>query len=295
MFRLALTGLAFVAASAASAEIAVRDDAGITVRLNKPAQRIVTLGPHLAELVFEAGAGARIVGTVDHSDFPEAARAIPRIASSRQVDIERLIALKPDLLVVWWHGNPEPQLDPLRKLGIPIFHSEPRKLDDIPDTLVRFGKLFGTEPLAEGRATALRRQVEALRARYGRRPTVKVFYQVWDKPLYTLNGLHIVSESIRLCGGENIFDGMTITAPMVSVEAVLKENPEAIIAGGQSDREAPGLDMWKKIPALLATQRRNLFTVDADLVTRAGPRIVEGVQSLCERLEQARSRRPGKP
>lgn len=285
--------LASMIAMQASAAINVRDDAGSIVMLPQPAQRVVSLAPHVTEMLFAAGGGERIVGTVSYSDYPPAARNIPRIGDNRQIDIERLIALKPDLLVVWRHNASARQMEQLRKLGIPLFYSEPHKLDDVPDTLLRLGRLLGTEQQARQSAAELRRQLSSLSARYRNRPAVRVFYQVWDRPLYTLNGQHIVSDAIRLCGGENVFARLPLAAPSISIEAVLQEDPEAIVSGDRRDQATSGLDIWKQYQALLAVRRGNLFAVDADLLSRSGPRIVAGAAQLCASLEQARQRRGG--
>lgn len=278
-------------ATPASAAISVRDDNGNTVTLQHPAQRIVTLAPHATELVFAAGGGERIVGTVTYSDFPPAARAIPRVGDHKQIDIERIIALKPDLLVVWLHGNSERQLEPIRKLGVPLFYSEPHALSDIPESIGRLGQLMGTEKQAAQGAGEQRQQLAELKTRYESRPKVRVFYQVWGRPIYTLNGKHIISDVLRLCGGENIFAALSVTAPTVSTEAVLLENPEAMITGDRRDKSKAGLEIWHQYSGLLAVQRGNLFSIDADLLNRAGPRLLQGAALVCEKLEQARSRR----
>ena len=292
MIRKLLGCLSMCFAAAAHAEISVVDDAGNTVTLAKPALRIVTLAPHLTEMMFAIGAGDRQVGRVSHSDYPEQAKAVPLVGDNLHVDMERLVALKPDLLVVWLHGSAGPQLEALKKLGIPLFYSEPHTLEQIEDTLLRLGRLAGTEPRARQVADGMRDDLKNLAARYAGRPTVRTFYQVWDKPLYTLNGRHYVSDVLHLCGGENIFSSLSATAPVVDVEAVLKENPEAVVSG---DTRAPGengLMLWRSYPALLAAQRGNLFALDPDLLVRPGPRIVAGAVIVCEDLESARSRRP---
>ncbi len=288
--RLVFGFLCFISC-AVHAEISVTDDAGNTVTLAKPAQRIVALAPHLTEMMFAVGAGDRLVGRVSHSDYPAEAQAIPLVGDNLHVDMERLIALKPDLLVVWLHGSAGPQLESLRKLGIPLFYSEPHTLDQIEDTLVRLGKLAGTEAKAKQVADGMRDDLRKLSARYAGRPTVRVFYQVWDKPLYTLNGRHFVSDVLRLCGGENIFSSLTATAPVVNVEAVLQENPEAVISGDMRGREENGLNLWRHYPTLPATRHDNLFVVDPDLMVRPGPRIVAGAAAVCEDLDTARTRR----
>jgi len=274
-----------------SAAISVRDDDGNLVLLQKPAQRVIAMAPHVTEMLFAAGGGEHIVGVVSYSDYPEAAKRIQHIGDNRQVDLERVIALQPDLLVIWRHGSSLAQVEQLRKLGIPIFYSEPHKLDDIADSLVRLGQLMGTSQVAEPAAAELRRTIVALTKQYANRSPVRLFYQVWDKPLYTLNGEQIVSDAIRVCGGENIFAKMKVTAPIVGIEAVLQENPEAVFGSSEKSPSDGGVDMWKRYPSLLATQRGNLFQLDGNLLNRAGPRLIAGAAALCEKLEIARQHR----
>ena len=283
--------LALLAGGAAHAAITVVDDGGAKVTLQKPARRIISMAPHVTELLFAAGGGDRIVGAMNFSDYPEQAKKIPLVGSSSVLDMERVIALKPDLLVVWQSGNTARQLEQLRSLGIPVFQSEPQKLDQVADSLVRLGQLMGTEPIAQAAASQFRAKIAALAARYGKRPVVKVFYQIWDKPLYTLNGQQIVSDAIGLCGGENVFGALKVKAPEVSVEAVMQADPEAIFGGDQHDRADAGLNIWKPYKGMLAVRRGNLFTLGGELLTRAGPRMVLGVADMCEKLELARQRR----
>jgi iron complex transport system substrate-binding protein len=275
--------------SSASAAITVRDDDGNVITLQKPAQRVIAMAPHVTELLFAAGGADRIVGAVTYSDFPEAAKSIPRVGDNRLVDMERVIAMKPDLIVIWMHGSAERQIDTLRQLGIPLFHSEPQKLDGIPDSLLRLGQLMGTEPAAKAAAADLRQQLDALRKQYANRPPVRMFYQVWDKPLYTLSGSSIVSDSMRLCGGVNIFNDLKVTAPVVSIEAVLQENPEAIF--GTSEKNYGGVNIWRPYAQLKAVHNDNLFTLNGELLNRAGPRMIAGTAALCEKLELARQHR----
>jgi iron complex transport system substrate-binding protein len=274
----------------ALAAVSVRDDDGKAVTLPKPAQRVISLAPHATELLFAAGGGSHVVGVVEYSDFPEEAKKIPQIGSSREVDLERIMALKPDLVVVWRSGNSERQIEMIRKLGVPMYYSEPRKLEDIPASVLKLGQLMGTEAAARPASAQLEKQLAGLRTRYAKRPVVRSFYQVWDKPLYTLNGEHIVSDALRLCGGENIFAKLPVTAPVVGIEAVLQANPEAMFATAEKDYG--GVSMWKAYPTLTAVRNGNLFTIDGNLVNRAGPRMIAGAAMLCEKLELARQHRP---
>lgn len=278
-------------AASAQAAVTVVDDAGARVTLARPAQRVISMAPHITELLFAAGGGARIVGAMNYSDYPAAARSIPLIGSNSQIDIERVIAMKPDLLIVWHSGNTARQIAQLQSLGIPVFHSEPRRLDEVATSLLRFGQLLGTEATAQAAAGAYRAKLTALRTRYAGRPPVTVFYQAWDSPLYTLNGEQIASDAIRACGGRNIFADLKTVAPQVGVEAVVQQDPEAIVGGKLYTPQDRGLSIWQPYKGMTAVRRNNLFTLDEELLTRPGPRVVDGAATLCQRLDGARARR----
>ena len=288
-----ITLLATVLALPAHAAITVRDDDGTPVTVAKPAQRILALAPHITELVFAAGGGEKIVGVISYSDYPEAAKKIARVGDSRQYDMERIIAMKPDLIVVWMHGGAERQIAMLRQLKVPIYHSDPKKLADIPNNMERLGQLMGTENVAAPAAAQLRARLASLTAQYAQRPLVRLFYQVWDKPLYTISGASIISDSMRVCGGQNVFAAMKVVAPVVTAEGVLQENPEAIFATSEkSDADSEGgLAMWRAFPSLSAVRNNNLFRLNGDLLNRAGPRMVDGTAAMCEKLELARQHR----
>ena len=290
------TLVALVHAPVAHADVTARDDAGNTVTLPAPAQRVISLAPHATELVYAAGGGAKLVGTVTYSDYPPAAQAVPRVGDNKALDLERIAALKPDLIVVWRHGNAERQTDALRALHIPLFFSEPKHLDDVATSLRQLGTLLGTAAVADTAAASFSRDIAALRARYAARAPVTMFFQVWDRPLTTLNGAHLFNEVITLCGGRNVFAALKPLAPSVTDEAVLAANPEAIVttsAGAtRSDAPLPSLARWRAWPALTAVARNNLFAIDGDLLTRPSPRIAQGAAALCEDLDAARARRP---
>ena len=281
--------LATVLAAPLAGAVTVRDDGGNTVTLDKPAMRVISMSPHVTETLFAAGGGGRIVGAVNYSDYPEAAKSIPRIGSNREIDLERVISMKPDLIVAWMHNNSERQIEMVRQLGVPVYLSDPQTLDSIPDNVVRLGQLMGLEATANAAASELRKQLAALRTRYAGRTTVRSFYQVWDKPLYTLSGKHIITDALRLCGGENIFDKLTVTAPIVSIESVLQADPEAVF--GTAEKNYGGVKLWETYTTLTATRNGNLFTVDGNLLNRAGPRMIAGTAVLCEKLELARRHR----
>jgi iron complex transport system substrate-binding protein len=280
-----------LASAAGHAAITVVDDAGNKIALPARAQRIISLAPHVTEILFAAGGGDRIAGTTEFSDYPPAAKQIPLIGNNSQIDIERVAALHPDLVIVWQSGNTARQIAQLRELGVPMFISEPAHVDDVATTLLRFGQLLGTEKTAQAAADAFRAKMAQLGATYGKRAPVRLFYQIWDKPLYTLSGSSITSDIMRLCGGVNVFGALRVKAPQVSTEAVLQEDPEAIFAGEQHERADAGLNLWRPYKNMRAVEHGNLFILNGELLTRAGPRMAQGAAEMCEKLEQARQRR----
>ena len=215
----------FCFCAVAHADIVVKDDTGAEIRFKQPVQRIVALSPHIAETLLAAGAGDRLVGTVDYSDYPEAAKKIPRVGSYIRLDMEAIVALKPDLVIGWQSGNSPAHIEKIRPLGIPVYITQPNRIDDISNDLERYGQLLGNQEGARA-ATAFRTRLAALRESYSNQPKLRVFYEVWNQPLMTVGGKQIISDVIRLCGGENVFDQLNQMAPTVTVESVLAVNPE---------------------------------------------------------------------
>lgn len=276
----------------AVAEVSVVDDGGVTIRLAQPAKRIVSLAPHLTETLFAAGAGERIVGTVEYSEYPPAARRIARVGGYSRIDLERVVALQPDLIITWQSGNVAAHVDRLRGLGAPIYMSQPNQLADVAGEIERFGVLAGSSAVAHRAAESFRERLASLQKRYSKRPPVPTFYQIWKQPLMTVGRRQIISDVIRLCGGENVFGQLEAMAPTVDVEAVIAANPEAIVASGMDEARPEWLDDWKRWTTVTAVARGNLFFVPPDLIQRHTPRLLDGAERLCQQLETARSRRP---
>jgi iron complex transport system substrate-binding protein len=276
-----------IACGAGAQPIVARDDTGSRVELAQPARRIVSLAPHLTEQLFAIGAGARIVGTTEFADYPDEATRIPRVARAHSVDLERIAALRPDLIVIWGSGFPTAVHAALRRLGVPLYVSEPKSLDDIASSLERLGELTGSGGAAAV-AAAFRARLAALRARYAARPPVTVFYQVWPQPLMTLSGRHVLNEAIRVCGGRNVFEDLAPIAPHVSVEAVLAADPEVIVTAEPGGRQSAALDFWKPFTSLRAVRAGRLVTLDADRINRHTPRLLDELAVLCERIDAAR-------
>ncbi len=285
--------LAALCGTAAAAPVRVVDDAGATVTLAQPARRIVSLAPHATELLFAAGAGAALVGAVAHSDWPPAARAVPRVGDAGALDLERIVALQPDLVLAWPYTTPG-QLASLRAQHIAVFTSSPATIAGIAADVERLGTLAGTESVAHAVAASLRQREQALAARYRDRPRLTVFYEIWNEPMFTIGGKHLITEAIALCGGENVFAALTMPAPSVTVEAVIAAAPDVIVGGDDFGKRPVWLDDWKRWPAIPAVRDGNLFGAAGDLMHRPGPRFLDGVTALCEDFDVARSRRKGR-
>ena len=279
---------------AAHADLVFKDDGGREVRLKGPARRIVTLAPHATEMLYAAGAGDRLIGTVEYSDYPPAAKKVPRVGSYDRFDLEAISALKPDLVIAWETGNPAAPVEKIRALGLTVYASQPNRMEDVAGQLERLGQLAGSEAVANQAAERFRQRLAGLRAANADKPKVRVFYQIWKAPLMTVGGPQIITSAIELCGGENVFGKLTQMAPTVSVEAVLEADPEAIVATGMGDARPEWLDDWNKWTRMTAVKRGNLFHIHPDLMQRHTPRILDGAEQLCALLDVARSRRPAK-
>ncbi len=279
---------------AAHAELVFKDDTGREIRLKAPAKRIITLAPHATELLYAAGAGDRLIGTVDYSDFPPAAKKIPRVGSYDRFDLEAISALKPDLIIAWETGNPAAQVEKLKALGLTVYVTQPNRMEDVAGQLEQLGRLAGTEATANAAAAQFRQRLETLRRSNAGKPKIRVFYQIWVTPLMTVGGPQIITSAIQLCGGENVFGNLAQMAPVVSVEGVLAADPEAIVATGMGDARPDWLNDWNKWPRMTAVKRGNLFHIHPDLMQRHTPRILDGAEKLCADLDVARSRRPAK-
>lgn len=269
--------------------IQVIDDDGYTVRLDKPAQRIVTLSPHSTELVYDIGAGKQVIATTRFSDYPKETANLPTVGDVHQLDIEKIISLKPDLIVLWPSGSTAKQMAVLASTGIPIYRSNPQKLEQIPASLMKLGQLTGHADEAQKAAEQWQNQYNAIRQQYQNRKQITVFYQVFDHPIYTIGGKQVINEAIAVCGGKNIFSDLRMPSPVVDVETVLERNPDTIISTGGTSGDN-GLGLWKSYPSLNAVKNSNLYTINPDLISRPGPRIVKGIQHLCESIENTRQK-----
>ena len=289
MVLLAMVVMHYQPVFAETGPVSVVDDTGANVSIDAPAQRIISLSPHATELLFEIGAGTHIVGAVDYSDYPLAAKDIPRVGSANRLDIEKIVMLAPDLIVAWHSGNSVQDMKTLSRFNIPVFYSEPRKLDDIATNMDRLGSLTGFVNQAHKQADAARSRLSVLKRTNRSRRRVPVFFQLWHQPLMTVNRDHIISDIMRTCGASNIFAGMAGLTPVVSREAVIQRQPEAIVATS-TDMASLKAEWgnYKKIPAVASG---SYFLLSPDLLHRQGPRMIRGAEQFCRVMEKVRGER----
>ena len=284
--RLALLFLAVIAVPAQA--ITVQDFSGREVTLDQPAKRIVALAPHIVENLYSAGAGDKLVGVVSYSDFPDEAKNVPEVGTYNAFSLEQVLALNPDLVVMWGSGNGMQTLSKFEALGIPVYVSELRQLSDVPKSIRNLSQLAGTPAIGEAEASRIETELNALHRRYGEKRSLSVLYQIWNDPLQTVNGEHLISEIIALCGGHNVFGDASSLAPRVSIESVLLRDPDAIVASGMGEARPEWLDQWRAYPSLTAVADEALFFVNPDHLQRPSARIVLGARSLCQQLDQIR-------
>jgi len=289
--RIQASGLLFILlllSPQSPADITVVDSARRSVTLSVPARRIVALAPHIVENVYSAGAGDKLVGVVSYSNYPEAASELPLVGSAYAWSVETVVAMQPDLVIVWGSGSGIKSARKLEALGLHVYVSEPRQLLDISQNIRNIGRLAGTHETAQIAADRFDKAIGQLRNRYQARSRLSVFYQIWNSPLQTINQDHLISHVIELCGGHNIFGDLSQLAPHINLEAVLDKDPDVIVASGMGESRPEWLNDWKQYPSLHAVRAGALLHIHPDLIQRPTARIAMGARALCKKMDTAR-------
>ena len=251
-------------------------------------KRIISLAPNITEVLFYIGAGEKIVGADEYSNYPEAAKDILRVNNYAAANYELILSLQPDLVIAWQSGNGDKIINPLRKLGIPVFVVETQKIDEIPSLFRRLGELSGHKGQAEQLAAAFTTRLKDLRVAQANKSVVRTFYQIWDEPLITLNGEHMVSDIIELCGGVNIFGDAIPLVPYVNIESIVAADPQVIIAGGSQEEKPMWFESWQQWGGVSAVINKQIYLIPSDLMQRHSVRILEGAELMCGHLDSAR-------
>lgn len=264
---------------------------GSRLELGRPVTRIVTLAPNIAEMVFAAGAGDLLLATVEFSDYPAEAAALPRIGDAFRFDLERILALSPDLVVGWQSGNPAAALAGIESLGLVLWRTEVRTPGGIADLLEAIGRATGREATAGPAAAEVRARLGQLATTHAGKPGLRYFYQVSERPLYTVNGEHLISQGLALCGAENAFADLPVLAPQITREAVLLADPDMLLAPAIPGQPDP-LAHWGEWPRLTAVANNARFTLPADSISRATPRLLDALELACTLFDGLRQAPP---
>lgn len=274
----------------AETDLCARDALDRQVCLSAPAGRIISLSPGATELIYSAGAGDRLVAVSAWSDFPPEAEKLPQVGDSNRLDLETIVALSPDLVVAWSDGNSRAQLDKLAAIGVRVFWLEPRQFEDIARAVAQLALLTGQPELGQQRAAAFLEGLSELRQQYTDARPIRVFYQIWDQPLMTVNRDELISKAIALCGGDNVFAELPRLVPRISTEAIVAANPQVILTSGRDTVADSTLARWRQFPDLAAVKADNLYLEPPSLLVRPTFRILEGARHLCQTLERARAK-----
>ncbi|MDW5376870.1 cobalamin-binding protein [Halomonas sp. HP20-15] len=266
----------------APAAVTVIDDNGDQVTLDAPARRIVALAPHAVEMLYAVGAGDALVGAIDGSDYPAAARLLPRVGSYRGILLEAVLARGPDLVVTWASGTPQALVERLHAIGIPVYASEPRALPDIAENLRELGRLAGHGERGEYQSAVYLARLAALEQTFDEPP--RVFYQLGASPLTTLAGGHIVTQVIRGCGGAPLFAEQPVLVPQVGREALISARPTVILSAAHDDAWQAAWQRWPLVPAVASGQ---LYTLEPDWISRPGPRLLDAMDQVCSALRRS--------
>jgi iron complex transport system substrate-binding protein len=271
--------------AAAPAVRAVHDDLGGTVEVAAAPLRIVSLTPGATEMLFAAGAGGQLIATVQYSSEPPAARSVPRIGDVAAIDMERLVALHPDVVISWPAGGNPAQRAKITALGIPLYRQQVARLADLPASLRRLGVLAGTAAVAEPAAAALEARLRALSQTYsvhGHRPTVLL--QVWNRPIYTIGGQHLMSDALEICGARNVFADLPEAGPLVDTEAVIGRDPDIILAAAPPGEGAAWVADWQRFASLAAVREHRVVAFENQALSRLGPSVLDATEELCRTI-----------
>ena len=268
-------------------DVMVTDDTGQELHFNQAPQRIIALSPSITENLFAIGAGSRVVGVSSYSDYPQEAQNLPIISDYQNIDLEMIVKLKPDVVVAWQGGQSPAQLNALKQLNIPIFYQHINTLADIPLSLMRLSQMIGnqreTAPLI-ARAYA---QIPLLAQ--APQPSLNAFYQVWPRPLMTINGSSWISDALARCGARNLFADLPVTAPTVNVEDVLKRQPDLILSATPRGQADDSLDFWRTWPHIPAITHNGLIYTEGDAMNRSTLRTLAASERLCRQIAQVRT------
>jgi iron complex transport system substrate-binding protein len=278
--------VALLAAAQVMAQILVRDDMDRPLNFRGKAQRIVTLAPFLTELVFAAGAGDRLVGVSDYSEYPPEAKKLAVVPTGAAFSMEKMALLKPDLVLAWRDGIRREDIERLTFYGATVFVAQARRLEDVPRLLKMIALLTGNDVTAA--VDQYERKLANLRRENAAKPLVYAFMEIWNEPLTTISGTHFMSEALEICHAQNVFKERAGVAPAVTWDELYERNPYVIIGAGSASNAAEFRANWTVRQALTAVKADRLIYLDIEAIQRPTVRTPDGIAQLCAALDKLR-------
>lgn len=276
-----------------AASLKLRDEVGREVTFPFPPKRIVSLAPNITEILFSLGLDEEVVGISIHCNYPEKAKGRTRVGSYLSIDYERVISLRPDLIIATGAGNPREMVERLEKLGFPAFVIFPKRFDDVLKSIHHLGQVVAREQEALSLVASMNRRREGVvdLTRGHSRP--KVFLQIGESPIVTVGRGSFGDDLIHLAGGENVAGKDREMYPRLGMEEILKRSPEVILISsmnpkGDYERVIREWERWKMIPAV---KRGRVHLIDSDLIDRPSPRIIDGLEQMAKFLHPERFRK----
>ncbi|GAB6070497.1 cobalamin-binding protein [Thiomicrorhabdus hydrogeniphila] len=250
--------------------------------------RIISLSPHLTELVYSAGAGQHLVGVSDYSDFPLQAKNLPSVGNSNAINIEAILALKPDLIIAWQSSSRPQDIAKLKAFGLNVWLTKINTLEDIPKLITKIGEQAGTTYLANQKAKELNLILNQLSLHYSHKQQITAFYEVWQNPLMTINGKQFISLGMNICGAKNAFADLPTLAAEINTESVIQRNPTVLLIGGQKAFQNDWKQQWFNYPFLDAVKNQQIYLLNNNLYQRPTARFIENLPNLCKLIDKGR-------
>ncbi|MBE0358240.1 MULTISPECIES: cobalamin-binding protein [Pseudoalteromonas] len=279
MFRAFFIGLLFFSVSSNTFAEQVEDSKKL---------RIIALAPHIVENLFAIGAGDNIVGTVDYADYPAEAQSIERIGGYYGISLEKVLALKPDLVIAWKSGNQSEDLAQIERLGIKVYLSNPTTIDAVADELLTFGEFTGNIEQSQQAANAFKQKLNAIvKSQLGKK-NITGFYQLWPEPMMSVGKNTWISQLIETCHVSNVFAQSVTDYPQISIENVIVTKPQVIIIPDEKSKTPQPVVNWQKWPEVPAVKNGQFISVNADLLHRFSPRMLDGLADMCDKIDASR-------
>jgi iron complex transport system substrate-binding protein len=261
------------------------DEMGRSIELDSPPKRIISLAPHITEIVFDLGLGDKLVGVTQYSDYPEAAKKIDRVGSYVRLNIEKIISLEPDLVISTAGGNPREVVERLATLGLKVYVIHPKKMEDIYSNISSIAAITGRKEAGEKLAKGMKKRVDTIVNKVKGLVRPKVFLQLGASPLLTASENTFIDDLLKKAGGSNIASAEPARYPVYSMEEVINQGPDIIITMLMgSERDVAAKEYWEKWSIIPAVKNGRLFNIDPSLVNRPSPRLAEGLEIVARKL-----------